>query len=162
MGKSRLFKLRYETIETKSFFFFCSLGHDWLVNSVCTCMPGIFVEDCVVSWLVRYMHTIAVTSAHLHNLTWHIWHKLIICGQPLGSGGEGRGFHRSVSHISWARPVCVDSHPSYELRFSMCTFKYSHITSMHPCRNNQNKWASTKYGDKSEGFRGLFQCSCCF
>lgn len=63
----------------------------------------------------------------------------------------GRGFHRSVSHISWARPVCVDSHPSYELRFSMCTFKYSHITSMHPCRNNQNKLASTKYGDKVRG-----------
>lgn len=107
---------------------------------------------CVISWPVPYNtykqpHS-TLTYAHLHNVSWHIWRRLIICRQLLGIF--------VFSHINWAHSVCVDSHSSYELRFSMCTFIYIHITNMQPCRNNQNILAWTEnLKKKKKQYRGF-------
>lgn len=107
---------------------------------------------CVISWPVPYNtykqpHS-TLTYAHLHNVSWHIWRRLIICRQLLGIF--------VFSHINWAHSVCVDSHSSYELRFSMCTFIYIHITNMQPCRNNQNILAWTEnFKKKKKQYRGF-------
>lgn len=88
------------------------------------------------------------SPCHLTHMTNHMW-----------TATGGRGGHCLVSHINWAHPVCVDLHSSYELRFSLCAFRYIHITSMHPCRNTSlNKILLPLI---NEGFMALFQHPCC-
>ena len=113
------------------------VGHSWANIWVATSRHPQKSKPQQVRAVVLMLHLIgehtpaSVTYTRPQDVAWHIWHNLIICGQPLGNS------NRALS-------VCVDSHSSYELRLSMCTFRYIHITNMHPCRYNQNVLAWTE------------------